>query len=52
MDWSRLVPTWIDVTPMPGNLVIFDRDENRSWDEKIFRREDLAGENSVTIWGM
>ena len=35
-----------------GHLVIFDRDENRNWDEKIFRREDLAGESSVTIWGM
>ncbi len=35
-----------------GHLVIFDRDENRSWDEKIFRREDTTGERSVTIWGM
>ena len=35
-----------------GHLVIFDRDENRSWNEKIFRREDTAGGATVVIWGM
>ena len=24
-----------------GHLIVFDRNENRSWEEKIFRREDF-----------
>ncbi len=35
-----------------GHLVIFDRSENRTWDEKIFRRQQTVEEKSVTVWGM
>ena len=35
-----------------GHLVIFDRTEGRSWDEKIFRRTETAGGPPVTVWGM
>ncbi len=35
-----------------GHLVIFDRSEDRSWDEKVFRREESAGGRKVTVWGM
>ncbi len=35
-----------------GHLVIFDRSEKRSWDEKVFRREESAGGRKVTVWGM
>lgn len=35
-----------------GHLVIFDRSEKRSWDEKIFSREESIGARSVTVWGM
>ncbi len=35
-----------------GHLVIFDRSEERSWDEKVFRREASAGTRQVTVWGM
>ena len=35
-----------------GHLVIFDRSEERSWDEKVFRRSEMAGDTSVTVWGM
>ncbi len=35
-----------------GHLVIFDRDGNKTWDEKIFqRREDHQGK-AICIWGM
>ncbi len=35
-----------------GNLIIFDRDEKRTWDEKIFcRREEYRG-FVINIWGM
>ena len=34
-----------------GHLVIFDRSEQRAWDEKIFRRE-ADGDRPVAIWGM
>ncbi len=35
-----------------GHLVVFDRSERRSWDEKLFRREASAGSRRVTVWGM
>ena len=35
-----------------GHLVVFDRREDRSWDEKVFRREESAGGARVTVWGM
>ena len=35
-----------------GHLVIFDRDEKRSWKEKIYRRETEVSGAPVTIWGM
>ncbi len=35
-----------------GHLVVFDRSEKRSWDEKVFRREESVGGRKVTVWGM
>ena len=35
-----------------GHLVIFDRSGDRSWEEKIYRREAAANGRPVTIWGM
>ncbi len=35
-----------------GHLVIFDRSEKRSWEEKVFRRDEMTGGKQVTIWGM
>ena len=35
-----------------GHLVVFDRDEGRSWDEKVFRRRESAGGVEVVVWGM
>ena len=35
-----------------GHLVIFDRDPNRSWQEKIFRRDMSFRDRSITVWGM
>ncbi len=34
-----------------GHLVIFDRDDSKSWEEKIFRREESLGGRAVTVWG-
>ncbi len=34
-----------------GHLVIFDRSEERSWEEKIYRREAPTGGPPITIWG-
>ena len=34
-----------------GHLVIFDRDEKKTWDEKLYRRDDADGV-PVTVWGM
>ncbi len=35
-----------------GHLVVFDRSEDKPWEEEIFRREkDLDG-RPVTVWGV
>ena len=36
-----------------GHLIVFDRSPERSWEEKIFRREAPPGTGEpVTVWGM
>ena len=35
-----------------GHLVVFDRTEGRSWNEKIYRRDEGEGGVPVTVWGM
>ena len=35
-----------------GHLVVFDRTEGRSWNDKIFRRDEAEGGAPVTVWGM
>ncbi len=34
-----------------GLLVIFDRNQGRSWDEKIFRREEIVRGKKIHVWG-
>ena len=35
-----------------GHRIVFDRSPERSWDEKIFRREAPGPGAPVTVWGM
>ena len=37
-----------------GHLIVFDRAPDRTWEEKLFRREAPAGaaQAPVTVWGM
>ena len=35
-----------------GHLVVFDRSAERSWEEKIYRREEAFEGRPVTVWGM
>ena len=35
-----------------GHLVIFDRTEGKSWEGKIYRRDETEGGAPVTVWGM
>ena len=35
-----------------GHLVIFDQRLNKTWQERIFRRDSDSGEKAITIWGM
>ena len=35
-----------------GHLVIFDRDEARSWADKVFRLTESSAGGTVTVWGM
>ena len=36
-----------------GHLVVFDRTEDKPWQEKIFRRDESADDGrAITVWGM
>jgi len=35
-----------------GHLVVFDRDPEKSWDEKIYRRDEEYEGKAITVWGM
>ncbi len=35
-----------------GHLVVIDRRENRSWDEKVFRRRRRSQSVPIDVWGM
>lgn len=35
-----------------GHLVIFDRDKDKSWAEKIFSREETYRGKKIKVWGM
>ncbi len=35
-----------------GHLIIFDRSENRSWEEKIFQRKETCQGHEIVVWGM
>ena len=35
-----------------GHLIVFDRAPERTWAEKIFRRDPAADRAPVTVWGM
>ena len=34
-----------------GHLVVFDRDESKPWEERLYRREESLGGRPVTVWG-
>jgi len=35
-----------------GHLVIFDRRPGKSWDEKIFRKQEEFNGRKIIVWGM
>ena len=35
-----------------GHLLIFDQRPGKSWEDRIFRREERKGQTPVTVWGM
>ena len=35
-----------------GHLLVFDRRPDKSWAERIFRREERYGQARITVWGM
>ncbi len=50
-----LEQTWAYLDQVGGeaaHLVIFDRDNQRRWEEKLFRREELYQGAKITVWGM
>lgn len=35
-----------------GHLLIFDRDPKASWEEKIFKKQEMYNGSVITVWGM
>ena len=35
-----------------GHLLIFDLRRGKSWDDRLFRKEEVASGKSVTVWGI
>ena len=35
-----------------GHLVVLDQRTGKSWEERIFRRDEIVGETPITVWGM
>ena len=35
-----------------GHLVIFDRDPNKTWEEKISQTQEQCENNTINIWQM
>ena len=35
-----------------GHLVVFDRTEGKSWEDKVFRSEERTDNRTITVWGM
>ena len=35
-----------------GHLIIFDRSQSHTWDEKIFKRSEMHQDVAITVWGM
>lgn len=35
-----------------GHLVIFDRRPGRTWDEKIYQKEEVVNNKTITVWGL
>ena len=51
MGWSR--PQYMDrCGSRAGYLVIFDPRPDKSWDQKIYRRDESFGGRSIIVWGM
>ena len=40
-------------TSPTGHLVVFDRREGKTWEQKIFRREESSPDGrTIAVWGM
>ncbi len=49
----RQISLYLDrVGERHGHLLIFDRDPQVAWDDKVFREEMTTGPYAVTVWGM
>lgn len=39
-------------TAQAAHLLIFDRDPDRSWEQKLFCRQESHNDHPITVWGM
>ena len=52
-DGLRQTRAYMDrCAAVEGHLVVFDREEGKTWEQKVYRREEAGGGASITVWGM
>lgn len=40
------------VNATEGHLIVFDTVSDKSWDEKIYTKEEAVGNHTITVWGL
>lgn len=43
---------YLDKSGAQGHLIIFDRDTDKKWDEKIYHKQELFQGKTIDVWGM
>jgi hypothetical protein len=52
-DGLRQTKEYMDVSSATeGHLIIFDRKSEKSWDEKIYQKDEVVDDTTIHVWGM
>ena len=52
VTWRRVLWVLLQALFLQRIVNVGGRRVDWSWDEKVFRRSEMAGDTSVTVWGM
>ncbi len=51
-DGLSQLSSYINKSGAEGHLILFDRDSHKTWDEKIFHKEEIILGKTIHVWGM